>query len=102
MVPEFLVEPGEIFIHRELLGYLQKSKDINDYFFCFEKNHKASIRRFFENVDTMMTKFLPSELIRNLKDVLTDMSYVLEGEVYKETEIPCLRQLQFLHHRESK
>jgi len=97
-----MVEPGEVFINQELLEHFLRTKEINDYFFHFEKNHKASIKRFFENADIMMTKFLPGGLIRNLKDVLSDMSYILEGECYKETEIACLRHHQFLRHQEAK
>jgi len=102
MVPQHLVEPGEVFIDQQLLGYFQNNKEINEYFFHFEKNHKASVKRFFETADLMMPKFLPGELLHNLKNALSDLSYILEGECYKVTEIPCLRQLQFVHQREAK
>lgn len=102
IVPQHLVEQGEIFLDQELLHFFQMNKEINDYFYNFEKNHKASVKRFFENADIMMTKFLPCELIRNLKNTLSELSYILEGGCYKDTEIPCLRHLQFLHHREAK
>lgn len=102
MVPLNLVEKDEVFIDHDLLRYFQMNKEINDYFFNFEKNHKASIKRFFDDVDELMAKFLPEDLIRNLKDVLSNMAYVVEGECYKETEIPCLRQLQFIRNQEPK
>lgn len=102
MVAKYLVEQGEVFIDSELLQHFQSNKEINDYFFYFEKNLKASMKRFYENAENMMKKFLPSDLVRNLKNILSDMSRVLEGEVFKESDIVCLRQLQLLHHLETE
>lgn len=92
----------EVFIHPDLIQYFLLNKEINDYFFKFEKNYKTYIRRFYDNAENLMIKFLPPGLLRNLKVVLEEMSNILKGECYKDTEIPCLRSIQFLHHQDSK
>ena len=99
---EHLLVPGEVFIHPELLQHFLFNKEINAYFFNFEKNYKNYIKRFFDNAETMMTKFLPQELILNLRDVLSELSNIIAGGFYNETEIPCLRHLQFVRNREVK
>jgi hypothetical protein len=91
-----------MFMNSDLLRHIEKNKELNDYFYYFEKNYKASIKRFFNSAHTMMSKFIPGELLNNLRYVLSELAQVMEGGCYKDTEISCLRQLQFLRHREEK